>query len=298
MLPERTWKADAILRLFLSVVVCFFAGWFTIAALQYAGGPAHPVTRFYVLLGASFLFLGITLVMLRRIWRLEDALLRLALVLACFYTGLTLGAWASRMAGPIKPSIVQMIISALSLQGAVLALITPFVREHQLTWAEAFGLKQKWPLAVLAGIAVGCVFLPVAWLLQELSARLMTQVHVHPEQQQVVQTLQMDHASAGRAIFGLMSILLVPPAEEIFFRGILYAWIRGAGYPRVALWGTALIFAAVHSNLVSFLPLAFFGMALALLYEWTGNLLAPITAHALFNAANLVRLYWLERALS
>ena len=63
-----------------------------------------------------------------------------------------------------------------------------------------------------------------------------------------------------------------------------------AGFPRLALWGTALFFAVSHANLMAFLPLTFFGLVLALLYEATDNLLAPITVHALFNAINLVLL--------
>jgi len=58
----------------------------------------------------------------------------------------------------------------------------------------------------------------------------------------------------------------------------------------LALWGTALFFAVSHANLMAFLPLTFFGLVLALLYEATDNLLAPITTHALFNAVNLVML--------
>ncbi|HET7873465.1 MAG TPA: type II CAAX endopeptidase family protein [Terriglobales bacterium] len=299
MLPEKSWKPEAILRFFMSVVVCFFAGSFLIAALQFGRGlSTASAFRFYALLGSSLVFLCITMGLLRRSWILEDNILRVAAILACFYAGLTLGAFAARNAGVIRPSVAQMIISALSLQGAVLVLLTPFLRVHGLSWSEAFGLKNHTIRAVLAGLAVGAAFLPLAWLLQAFSAQMMTWVHVKPVQQQAVQTLQLDNASLGRAIFGAISIVLVPPAEESFFRGILYTWIRSAGYPTVALWGTSLLFAAIHANLMSFIPLAAFALALAMLYEKTNNLLAPISAHALFNAANLLRLYLIERSLT
>jgi membrane protease YdiL (CAAX protease family) len=83
-------------------------------------------------------------------------------------------------------------------------------------------------------------------------------------------------------------------AEEVLFRGILYPAIKQAGHPRVALWGTALLFAAVHMNLVTFLPLAVLALVLTALYERTNNLLAPITAHVLFNALNFVTLLVLQ----
>jgi CAAX protease family protein len=85
--------------------------------------------------------------------------------------------------------------------------------------------------------------------------------------------------------------VLAPVAEEMLFRGILYPAVKQAGFPRLALWGTALLFAAVHQNLVTFVPLTVLALALAWLYERTDNLWAPITAHAMFNAMNFVILY-------
>jgi hypothetical protein len=80
------------------------------------------------------------------------------------------------------------------------------------------------------------------------------------------------------------------------FRGILYPAIKQAGFPRIALWSTVLLFAAVHLNAVTFLPLAVLALILTALYERTDNLLAPITAHALFNALNFVALFLTEHA--
>jgi membrane protease YdiL (CAAX protease family) len=117
-----------------------------------------------------------------------------------------------------------------------------------------------------------------------------------PEQQQAVQTMEMAVTWRNRLALGLVTILLVPVAEEIFFRGILYPWIKQIGFPRLALWGTALIFAALHMNLVTFVPLTILALILAALYERTGNLLAPITAHALFNGMNFTLLYWLQES--
>jgi hypothetical protein len=81
---------------------------------------------------------------------------------------------------------------------------------------------------------------------------------------------------------------VAPVFEEGLFRGILYPAIKQAGYPLAATWGTAFLFALTHLNLLTFLPLMVFALILSALYERTGHLLAPITAHAAFNAANYV----------
>ncbi len=73
-------------------------------------------------------------------------------------------------------------------------------------------------------------------------------------------------------------------AEEMFFRGALQ--------PRVGLVLASLLFGCVHfvPNRV-FLPWTFFavlvGALLGALFQWTGNLVAPVAAHILVNAINL-----------
>jgi membrane protease YdiL (CAAX protease family) len=47
---------------------------------------------------------------------------------------------------------------------------------------------------------------------------------------------------------------------------------------------SSVVFGAIHSNLVAFLPLTLFAVLLVMLYESTDTLLAPIVAHSLFNA--------------
>ena len=80
------------------------------------------------------------------------------------------------------------------------------------------------------------------------------------------------------------------------FRGILYPMLKQAGYRRLGLWGTSLLFAVVHLNAVTFVPLTALALVLTALYEWTNNLLAPIAAHLLFNALNFGMLLLLQQA--
>jgi membrane protease YdiL (CAAX protease family) len=87
----------------------------------------------------------------------------------------------------------------------------------------------------------------------------------------------------------LVAFLLVAPvAEEIFFRGVVYnAWERERG-PRVALIGSALLFAVIHTSLYSLVPIFALGLALALVYRSTRSLAATIAMHAGFNAISVV----------
>ena len=159
-----------------------------------------------------------------------------------------------------------------------------FLREHQVSWAEGFGFRNQWGRAVLLGILIALIFLPLGWGLQQACGQLMTHVpyfKLQPQEQLAVQALRVATSWWNRLVLGAATILLAPVAEEMLFRGILYPAIKQAGFPRLALWGTALLFAAMHLELsLTFVPLLVLALVLTLLYERTNNLLAPIAAHA------------------
>ena len=93
-----------------------------------------------------------------------------------------------------------------------------------------------------------------------------------------------------RVYLGFFAIVLAPVAEEFVFRGTLFPLVKQFGFPKLALFGVSILFALIHVNAPTFVPLFFFALAQTWLYERTDNLLAPITVHALFNAANLIAL--------
>jgi membrane protease YdiL (CAAX protease family) len=221
-------------------------------------------------------------------------------LLICAYSGLFVGAWVQRLAGQdaAEPSIWRMIVATLCFQGAGLFMIACFLREQQSSWTEGFGFLNHSRQAVLLGLLAALIFLPLGQLLQAASALVMTHLphfKMEPKEQLSIHALRVSMSWGGRLTFGATAILLVPVTEEMLFRGILYPAIKQFGYPRLALWGTALLFAAVHTNLVTFVPLAALALVLTLLYERTDNLLAPIAAHVLFNGVNFVRLLMLQQ---
>jgi hypothetical protein len=90
-------------------------------------------------------------------------------------------------------------------------------------------------------------------------------------------------------LFGF-AVVLAPVAEEFVFRGLLFSTAKRLGWPKLAWLGVSSLFAFIHFNPPTFLPLFAFALALTWLYETTEGLFAPILAHGLFNAANLALL--------
>ena len=301
MLSAKPWKVEAVARLLLSVFICIFAGSVLASVLHYGSGGGKTSAKVFLPAAAVALgFLGAALVLLGKEWRLERFMVRLLLLAICLYAGMFLGGWAQQIGGApaADNSVGRMIIATLSFQGAALGLTAGFVRQHQVGWAEAFGFSNQWRHALLLGLITASIFLPLGWVLQQGSAQLITHLSrfsIEPEEQQAVQALRIAFRRVDRIALGSVTILLAPVAEEVLFRGILYPWIKQAGFPRLALWTTSLAFAAMHLNLVIFLPLLVLALILTLLYEKTNNLLAPITAHALFNAMNFATLYLIDK---
>ncbi len=298
MLSVKPWKADAVMRLLLSLFVCVYAASLVGSVRHFAedGGPAKAAT-FYSVAAASFSFLLATIVVLAKPWSLDNFMLRVAGLLICFYAGFFGGAWVQKVAGVPQPSIGQIIIASLGFHGAGLNLIWRFLRQQHISWSDSFGFSNQRRQAVVLGFSVALIFLPIGWGLQELSALAMTHAphfKMEPKEQAAVEALRAASAWMPRIALGVMTIFLAPVTEEMIFRGILYPLIKQGGYPRLAFWGTSLLFAAAHVNLVTFVPLLALALLLTLLYERTDNLLAPITTHAMFNAVNFATLWFIR----
>jgi membrane protease YdiL (CAAX protease family) len=168
-----------------------------------------------------------------------------------------------------------------------------------VTWREFLGLQRPdLPSIFLRAILVALLAAPMALTLNALANEILTVLRSKPpDLQPAIQTLEQSR-TLGRQIFvSFSAVVLAPVAEEVIFRGILYATIKELGRPRLALFGTSIVFAAIHAHLAALLPLTFFAIVLTLLYERTRSLLAPIIAHAGFNAVNLVTFFLVRDVL-
>jgi len=269
------------------------------SAVRFHAG-SRPINEwvFAALVAGSFAACAAALFILRKAWDLDRFTRPFVLMIFFLYLGLTLGAFAQHFAG--KPGAdnptLRNVVGVVSFQGVSLILVWRFTREHETSWNEGFGFSVNWTLALLFGVLAACIFLPVGMLLKKAAVTLIVAIHMEPQVQPAVEALAHTVTWLDRAAFGIVTIAIVPPAEELMFRGILYRAIKGAGYPRLALWGTSLLFAGIHRDLAVFVPLFLFAVLLVKLYDRTNNLLAPVAAHVVFNAANFVAFFLVEES--
>ena len=110
------------------------------------------------------------------------------------------------------------------------------------------------------------------------------------ENDDLPQELGADDSTTALVAVAVLVCVAAPIAEEIFFRGFCFTafrrWIGVAGGAILS----GVIFGAIHagsSDVVFLVPLAVFGVVLALLYHRTGSLLPCIVLHALNNSLAL-----------
>ena len=100
-----------------------------------------------------------------------------------------------------------------------------------------------------------------------------------------------DRNSLALGVFFFTASVAAPIFEEIMFRGFLLSSLTRYLSPWGAILLSSLLFAVAHLQLSELLPLATLGMVLGFVYVRSGNLLAPMLLHCLWNSGTLVSLF-------
>jgi len=173
---------------------------------------------------------------------------------------------------------------ALSGEAGLLLLAWGLSRWLQLT---PFSYFHPDPAGLLWGLAAVLPLLAgLAWMLNS---------NWRPVRQLVALVVERLGAMlAGQSVAGLAALATVAGvSEEVLFRGVVQPGLARSMPAGLALLGTSLLFGLVHFASRSYAILAtIMGLYLGILFQLTGNLLAPIVAHAAYDFAALL---WVSR---
>ena len=92
---------------------------------------------------------------------------------------------------------------------------------------------------------------------------------------------------AAKSIVVLLVVGEAPLLEEPVFRGIMFRGFARSMPVWAAMLLSGFVFALVHLNAATFIPLWFIGVVFAWLYAKTGTILAPMLVHFIFNLVNV-----------
>jgi hypothetical protein len=177
-----------------------------------------------------------------------------------------------------------LIVETFILHVAGLAMVAALVRRNRVSWKSAFGMD----LARLPVCAVrGAVFLLAAMppllfytLIYHLALQLFG-VDVNP--QDVLFAISEETSWFIRILFVALAAVLAPAFEEILFRGILLPVLSQRLRAGSAIAIVSCLFALLHWNVASFVPLFALSVSFCLAYIYTGSLFVPVFMHSLFN---------------
>lgn len=191
------------------------------------------------------------------------------------------------------------ILVSLTLQLPLLAV--PLILAKVSPWQFGplgRGFTEKPLQAVKVAILALLKFMPLVWIVALGFAAILFALSylypgLRPTQQPLVEELQqLDSIFILLSLF-VISVVVAPIAEEIFFRSLVFRFLL----ERIGLnWAIAIssfLFAIAHFHLTSLAPLLALGALMAYAYWKSGNLLVPIFIHAAFNFfsfANLILL--------
>jgi membrane protease YdiL (CAAX protease family) len=88
-------------------------------------------------------------------------------------------------------------------------------------------------------------------------------------------------------------VIVAPVVEEVFFRGFVFAGLRGRyGWKKAALISAAL-FAVIHVTPTAMIPIFILGLIFAYLYHRSNSIWPAVLMHISTNALALGLAYWM-----
>ena len=216
----------------------------------------------------------------------------LAFVSLIFFTAVLPGVSAGLR--DFFPPWLFLLLMTVPVQAANIAscLIPVWRYSPGLPLRDALDLKiptgKDWNHIIFGTVTVHFVLA----LVTGITVYLLRKIGIEPQEQEAVMIFRSG-TPLQVAILIPCTVILAPVGEEFCFR---YALFRKPeqhlGFFPAALIAS-LIFAAAHLNLQVMPALFLLGLWLSWLYRRTGSLLAPMIAHALFNAMSILLIYLL-----
>ncbi|MBI3324737.1 MAG: CPBP family intramembrane metalloprotease [Candidatus Omnitrophica bacterium] len=180
---------------------------------------------------------------------------------------------------------VWSVLSVLMLDGLVVLMVWGFATTQARSFSRTFGVSvRRAPQAIAQGFLAYAAMFPWLFALLGLIATIAERLGIQPPTELIHELL---FAEPRRVVVGMTIVLACivgPIAEEVLFRGVLFATLRVSTSRFIAVLVSSAVFAAVHTNLIGFLPILLLGCLLATLYERSGSLLSPIAVHMFHNA--------------
>ncbi len=229
------------------------------------------------------------------VWKWTDVLMIVAgialifilgILAANLYTLLTGQSLVTDQGPTIELSVALTALEAIALIGAVYWL---GLKRKNYTW-KVVGLRNPGQRWFTYAVLIGLVVIPGSGLIAILVQQLLGLPANNPQLPFLAPGGYTTFGAIGMFLFGG---IIVPFAEELFFRGVLYLWLRQRFGFWPAMLVSSILFGILHGEISVGVAAAVLGMVLAWTYEKSHSLWTPVIIHVLNNAAKILLLYLL-----
>jgi membrane protease YdiL (CAAX protease family) len=223
------------------------------------------------------------------LWRGMDVLLMTLVIIVLFGVGLAITAGLSVAGGaqfgsgdvPLGFMLGTLAVQAVAMAGGVWLM---GLKRRGYTWA-GMGLQPTTGRWIAASVGIFIVMRIVVTVL----VLLLAQLGITSMQAQALAPAGFTWLSAIGMT--MLAGLVIPIVEEVFFRGVVYRWLRDKWGIAVGVIVSGLVFGIAHFEPATVVPAIVMGFVLALAYEKSQSLWPPILIHMLNNTLAIVALY-------
>jgi membrane protease YdiL (CAAX protease family) len=217
---------------------------------------------------------------------LPEAILAGALIL---FLLLSISASVSRPS--VELNARNLLVNLLFTMFVVLFIMT-FL---QFRGFDLSSLAGFFKIGFVRALGTGIILLLAAYPLISLANTITQRLFdTDSSKQNIVELFSGSRTIEQRMVIIVFAVAIAPVVEEFLFRFFLYGVIKRYLGRFLGITVNALLFAAAHAHVPSFVPLFVLGSCFTIAYEWSGSILVAMTMHSLFNSVTLIALAFPE----
>jgi membrane protease YdiL (CAAX protease family) len=222
----------------------------------------------------------------KKTFGLPEAILAGALI---FLLSLNVSASVSSRSVQLNP---RNLLENLFFTLALVLFIVAFLRFRGFDLSSLGGFVK---ISFLRVLSTGTILLFFAYSLIFVSELITQRLFGNgSSKQNIVELFSGSRTIEQRIMIIVFAVAIAPVVEEFLFRFFLYGVLKRYFGRFLGMTVNALLFAAAHTHLPSFVPLFILGSCFTIAYEWSGSILVSMTMHALFNSLSLTALAFPE----
>ncbi|MBI3010528.1 MAG: CPBP family intramembrane metalloprotease [Candidatus Omnitrophica bacterium] len=191
------------------------------------------------------------------------------------------------------------VVWMLILDGFVVLAVVVFATGKEASRLKVFGLMGSRLIpSVLTGLRSYVTLFPWIFAVLFTVIEIMRWNGVSPPMEPIQELVFEENRPSVLILTIFLACFLGPIAEELYFRGVVFASLRRYTSHFWAALLSGSLFAFLHTNLAGFLPILMLGMLLANVYERTGSLSGAIIIHVLHNSFLMAMGFLLRRFMA